>query len=249
MFSLKDQTALITGGGTGIGFGIAESFIDAGARVILVGRREEVLKQAVEKLGENALYRVHDITRLDDNPPLIDDLEKNDGPLDILVNNAGIHLKKKVVETSDEEFHKVLQTHVYGAFSLSRAVARHMLQRERGSILYISSMSAIIGIPLVVAYAAAKSAYSGLVRTMSAEFAPRGVRVNCIAPGWIDTPMLRGALDRDFERMQRILHRTPLGKFGDIHDIGNAALYLCSPAAKFVSGAILPVDGGASIGF
>jgi gluconate 5-dehydrogenase len=129
------------------------------------------------------------------------------------------------------------------------AVGPGMLQRRRGSIVFTASMASLFGIPLVVAYSAAKSAYLGMVRTLATELSPGGVRVNAIAPGWIDSPMLRQALSNDPPRQQKIISRTPMGRFGDADDIGWAAVYLSSPAAKFVTGAVLPVDGGASIGF
>jgi gluconate 5-dehydrogenase len=110
-------------------------------------------------------------------------------------------------------------------------------------------MAALFGIPQVVAYAAAKSAHLGMVRTLAAEVSGQGVRVNAIAPGWIESDMMRRALDGDPARRDKILGRTPMGRFGEAQDIGWAAVYLCSPAAKFVTGVVLPVDGGASIGF
>ncbi len=110
-------------------------------------------------------------------------------------------------------------------------------------------MTALLGQPLVVAYSAAKSAYLGMVRTLASEVSPHNVRVNAIAPGWIDTPMLRKAIDGDEPRKNKILGRTPMSRFGDVEDIGWAATYLCSPAAKFVSAVVLPIDGGATIGF
>ena len=192
---------------------------------------------------------MHDITHLEKAPHLVEDITGQYGKLSILVNNAGIHLKKPAVETTDTEFHYVMQTHVYGAFALTRAAAPAMLASGGGSVIFIASMTSILGIPLVVAYSAAKSAYLGLVRSLSSEFASQGVRVNGIAPGWIDTPMLEKALQNDPERRRKILSRTPQARFGDVHDVGYAAVYLCSPAASFISGAIIPVDGGASIGF
>jgi gluconate 5-dehydrogenase len=110
-------------------------------------------------------------------------------------------------------------------------------------------MASIFGIPLVVAYSAAKSAYLGMTRTLATEVSGRGVRVNAIAPGWIDSPMLRNALSGDQARSDKILGRTPIGRFGEPEDIGWAAVYLCSPASQFVTGTVLPVDGGVSIGF
>ena len=124
-----------------------------------------------------------------------------------------------------------------------------MIERRSGSILFITSMAAIFGIPQVVAYTAAKSACTGMVRALATELSPHGVRVNAIAPGWIETDMTRKAMDGDPERRRKILGRTPMGRFGETDDIGQAAVFLCSPAAKFITGVVLPVDGGASIGF
>lgn len=170
-------------------------------------------------------------------------------PISILVNNAGIHIKKPAIETTSEEFQSVLTTHVCAAHALNRAVLPGMLARRHGSILLTASMASFLGVPLVLAYTAAKSAYVGMTRGLAAEVSAQGVRVNAIAPGWIESPMLRKALSGDEERSQKILSRTPSGRFGEAADIGWAAVYLCSPAAKFVTGVILPVDGGASIGF
>jgi NAD(P)-dependent dehydrogenase (short-subunit alcohol dehydrogenase family) len=166
-----------------------------------------------------------------------------------LVNNAGVHFKKSALETSDAEFAGVLQTHVFGAFALSRECGRRMVERKSGCILFTASMASLFGIPLVVAYSAAKSAYTGMVRTLAVELGSLGVRVNAIAPGWIQSDMMNKALDDDPVREAKILGRTPMNKFGEPDDIGWAAVYLCSPAAKFVTGVVLPVDGGAAIGF
>ncbi len=243
-FSLEGEIALITGSATGLGYGVAKSFISAGAKVILVGRREQLLRQAATELGENAAWIAQDITDLDQAPKLIESAEtKFNHPVSILVNNAGIHLKKTAVETSPDAFEAVLRTHVLAAHALTRAALPSMVDRRHGSILFTASMTSLIGIPLVVAYSAAKSAYLGMVRSLAAELGPSGVRVNAIAPGWIETPMLREALDNDPQRSQRILSRTPMGRFGRPEDNGWAAVYICSPAARIVTGVLLPVDG------
>ena len=248
-FSLKGEIALITGGGSGLGLGVAECFVQAGARVILVGRRRDVLQKAVTKIGRAAIFEVHDITALEETEVMIQRIQKRVGPISILVNNAGIHLKKPAIDTTPAEFNSVLQTHVVAAFCLTRAVLPQMLKRKHGNILFTASMASLFGIPLVVAYSAAKSAYLGMVRTLATEVSPQGVRVNAIAPGWIESDMMLKALDGDEERAQKILSRTPMNCFGRAKDIGLAATYLCSPAARFVTGVVLPVDGGISIGF
>lgn len=216
---------------------------------MLTGRREGVLAEAVNTLGPLAVYEVHDINQLDTADTLIERVSSRAGPVSILVNNAGVHLKKPFLDTSDKEFLQVLQTHLLGAYALSRAAARPMVARGHGVLIFLASMASLLGIPNVVAYTAAKSAYVGLVRSLSSELSPHGVRVNAIAPGWIETPMLHQALDNDPARKARILQRTPMGRFGSPEDIGWAAAYLCSRAGWFVTGVVLPVDGGASIGF
>lgn len=248
-FSLKNQVVLITGGGTGIGLAMARSLHSAGARVVLVGRREAELAAAVKSLGEGASHVVHDTTQFAAAPALIERVTRDVGPIDCLINNAGIHLKKPAVETTEAEFLSVLNTHIVGAHALTRAVAPGMIERKHGHILFTGSMASLFGIPLVIAYTAAKSAMVGMVKGYATELSPHGVRVNCIAPGWIETEMSRKALDGDPARKNKILGRTPMAKLGEPADIGWAAVYLSSPAAKFVTGVILPVDGGISVGF
>lgn len=248
-FSLQGQLAVITGGGSGIGQAVARGMHAAGARVVLVGRREPELKAAVRDLGEGAAHVVHDITQLDRARELIERIKQEHGPIDCLINNAGVHLKKSAVETTVEEFQAVLTTHILGAHALTREVAPGMIERKQGSILFMASMASLFGIPLVVAYSAAKSAMIGMVRTLATELSPHGVRVNAIAPGWIETAMSRKALDGDPARKAKILSRTPMARLGDPSDIGWAAVYLASPAGRFVTGTTLAIDGGVSTGF
>lgn len=248
-FSLQGETALVTGGGSGLGFAIAKAFAGAGARVILVGRREDQLKAAAARIGPLALTAVFDVTKAAEAPDFVAGVEQSAGPITILVNNAGTHVKKTLEEHTLEDFHQILNTHVVGAFALSRAVAPSMKKQGRGNILFTASMTSLMGMPKVVAYSAAKSAYLGLIRSLAVELSPVGIRVNGIAPGWIETEILRRAVLPDPERKAKILGRTPMARFGQPEDIGWAAVYLCSPAARFLTGVVLPVDGGASIGF
>ncbi|HMP81897.1 MAG TPA: glucose 1-dehydrogenase [Verrucomicrobiota bacterium] len=248
-FDLRGQTALITGGGTGLGFGMARCLAAAGAKVVLVGRRKDELSKACAEIGAAAFPLVGDVTKLETAPSLLDAAEKLAGPVGILVNNAGIHLKKPAVDTTDSEFDSVIQTHVFGAFALTREAGRRMLKRGSGSVLFTASMASLMGLPLVVAYSAAKSAYVGMVRSLASEWGPQGVRVNAIAPGWIASDMLDQALSKDPPRKAKVLGRIPMGGFGEPNDIGWAAVYLASPAAKYVNGVVLPVDGGAAESF
>ncbi|MDN5216966.1 SDR family oxidoreductase [Fulvivirgaceae bacterium BMA12] len=249
-FKLDGKVALVTGGGSGIGLGIAKSYIDAGAKVVIVGRTESNLQEACETMGENAAYYVYDITRQAGIPDLVTTIEKEQGVIRILVNNAGVHLKAHTSETSDEAFLKVIQTHVLSSFTLSREVAARMAANNiAGSIIMISSMTGIMALDRVVAYTTAKTAMLGLMRGLLADYATHGIRVNAIAPGWIESRMLHQALDNDLPRKDKILNRIPFNKFGHPQDIGNAAIFLGSNASAYVSGVLLPVDGGAAVGF
>jgi NAD(P)-dependent dehydrogenase (short-subunit alcohol dehydrogenase family) len=246
-FSLKGQVALITGGGTGIGLGIAQVFIAQGASVMLSGRRQAVLEEAVDQLGPQAAYRIYDVTDVDQAETMIDAVEEHFGPITALVNNAGNQVRKAAEDLTPEDMKEVWDVHVQGAFALSRHAAKRMLDKQGGSILFIASMASLMGISNVLPYAAAKSAHLGLIRTLAVEWSGRGVRVNGVAPGWIETAMSRQAFAKVPDRLDKVMARTPMQSLGQPQDIGWAAAYLASPAAKFVTGVCLPIDGGASI--
>lgn len=248
-FSLENRLILITGAGTGLGLAMARSAVASGARVIITGRTEATLAAACAQLGENVHYIVNDIRDRDGIPALIDRIEREHGPLYGVISNAGNHMKKTSLETTDAEFLNIVDTHLLSGFALARECARRMTARGEGVILFISSMSAVFGLTNTPGYTAAKSALLGLMREMATEFSPKGVRVNAIVPGFIESNMLRGAFNGDPDREHRVLSRTPMARLGEPEDIGNAAAFLLSPAAKFISGAQLVVDGGMSIGF
>jgi NAD(P)-dependent dehydrogenase (short-subunit alcohol dehydrogenase family) len=245
-FDLAGERVLITGGGTGLGFGMARCFLAAGAQVVVAGRREAILQDAVGRLGSSAHYRVYDVTAEDEAEHFVSSLEKDLGSITVLVNNAGIHHRKSLEETTLEEFRRVWDVHVMGALALSRAVAPRMKEAGRGSILFMASMASFFGIPYTTAYSAAKTSLLGVVRVLSSELAPSGIRVNAIAPGWIDAGMGRMP---DAKRRKLIIARTPVGRFGQAEDVGWTAVFLSSPAARFITGICLPVDGGVSGAF
>lgn len=190
-----------------------------------------------------------DVTDLKKIPDLVSKIEKDMGTVDILVNNAGTHLKKFALDTTDAEFAKVLNVHLMSVFALTREFSKEMVKRKRGSIILISSMTAVMGMEQVVAYSTGKTAILGLMRSMVAELATENIRINTIAPGWIETPMLHKATDNDKPRRDKILNRIPAKTFGKPEDIGYAALYLASDASNYVNGVFLPIDGGAVGGF
>ena len=245
----KNKVAIVTGGGSGIGLAIAEKFVANSILTIVVGRDENKLAAAKEKLGELCITISNDLSDLTGIPALIDQIISQYGQIDILVNNAGINMKKEFTEVSDADFQKIILTNVTAVFALSREVVKSMLEKGSGSIINISSMASQYGIPKVIAYTASKSAVEGMTRAMAVELSPKGIRVNCIAPGFIATDMSAKALNSDAERKQKVMSRTPMGFLGDPVDIANAALYLANGEANYVTGVVLPVDGGNSIGF
>ena len=245
----QKKIAVVTGGASGIGFAIAEKFAENQITTIIIGRNEEKLKKAKAKLGRNCQVLPFDLNHLESIPALVASILKQHHRIDILVNNAGINLKKEFTEVTDDEFHKIILTNVEAIFSLSREVVKNMERNKSGCIVNISSMASQYGLPKVIAYSASKGAIESMTRAMAAELSPKGIRVNCIAPGFIATAMSAKALDNDPERKQRVLARTPMGILGAPSDIGDAALFLASEAASFITGVILPVDGGNSIGF
>lgn len=243
------KVAIVTGGGSGLGKAIAEKLIKNHITTIILGRDERKLESAAQDLGGLCHPVVFDLAQLSEIPTLVTGLVQQFGHIDILVNNAGINHKKDFTDVTDEEFQQVLTTNVCAVFALSREVVKHMLHLGSGSIVNISSMAAQYGIPRVIAYTAAKTAIEGMTRAMAVELSPLGIRVNAVAPGFIYSDMTAKALDSDPERKQRVLSRTPMGVMGLPENIGDAVHFLVSDAARYITGTVLPVDGGNSVGF
>lgn len=248
-FQLTGKRALITGGSRGLGFAMAKAFIAHGAEVIITGRNKEQMEKAGIELGEKCRGLIFDLQHINQIADFIAAVEKDHGAIDILVNNAGVHLKKDVLEVRDDEYGEVVRINQQAVFALSRECARKMVARKKGSIIMISSMASQYGIPKVIAYTAAKSAVEGMTRGLAVELSPLGIRVNCIAPGFIETDMSAKAFNNDKERKQKVLSRTPIGRLGKPEDVAFAAVYLASDAAAYITGIVLPVDGGNAIGF
>ena len=245
----SQRIAVITGGGSGIGLAITEKFVQNGILTIIVGRDQDKLDAVKKRLGDLCHPMQQDLNELDAIPGLVRRIVDRYDRIDILVNNAGINMKKVLPDVTDEDFERILLTNVRSVFALTREVVKTMLRHGKGNIINISSMASQYGIPKVIAYTASKSAIEGMTRAMAVELSPQGILVNCIAPGFIATDMSAKALDSDAERKQKVFARTPMGRMGDPSDIGDAALFLASEQAKYVTGVVLPVDGGNSIGF
>lgn len=249
-FSLDGQTVVITGGASGLGLGITRAMVAAGARAVVISSRPAAQASAsLAEFGDHVRFYQHDLSDAGQAPALVRRIIADHGRIDALVNNAGNHVRKPIEEMSIEDFTTVLNLQLVAAFALTKAVVPHMKANRAGSLLFQASMTSFIGQPNVTGYATAKAGYLGLVHTLAAECGPAGVRVNAIAPGWIDTPMYHQATDDDPVRRAKIIGRIPMERVGTPDDIGNAAVFLCSDAARYINGACLPVDGGALIGF
>ena len=228
-YSLKGQTAVVTGGATGLGLAITRCLISAGAKVVVLSRgAQEDAQEVLKEFGDRAVYYPFDITETDKAQEIADRIIKEHGPVSILVNNAG----------------NVLNVHLVGAFALTKAFVPHMKENHRGRIIFQASMTSYIGQPQVAGYSTAKAGYLGLIHTLTAELAEYGITVNAIAPGWIHK-----ATDNDAPRLAKIIGRIPAKEVGDPMDVGMCAAFLCSEAARYISGTCIPVDGGALIGF
>ena len=243
-----NKVAIVTGGNSGLGYATAKKLCDNGVKTYIIGRSKDKTETACQGLGPNAVPLVFDLNNLDDISSMIQGIAKTD-PIDILVNNAGINLKKDFEHVTNEEFLSIIHTNVLSMFAVSREVVKVMKQNNGGSIINISSMASQYGLPKVIAYAASKGAIESMTRAMAVELASFGIRVNCIAPGFIKTKMSTAALDNDPDRKSRVLARTPMGILGEPLDIANAVFYFASEESKFATGTVLPVDGGNSIGF
>lgn len=249
METANKKVAIVTGGGSGIGLAIAEKFVAQQITTVIIGRDEKKLEAAKEKLGALCIPFQCDLSDLASIPQAVKTIAETYGDIDILVNNAGINLKKEFTEVTDEDFQRILMTNVTGVFVISREVVKLMAEKGSGSIVNISSMASQYGIPKVIAYTASKSAIEGMTRAMAVELSPKGIRINCIAPGFIATDMSAKALNNDPERKNKVMGRTPMGYLGMPSDIGDAAVFLATDASKYITGIVMPVDGGNSIGF
>ena len=245
---MSTKTAIVTGGNSGLGFATAKKLCDNGVKTYIIGRSKEKTEDACNEIGENAIPVIFDLNDLEGIPEMIATITQN-GSIDILVNNAGINLKKEFLEVTNEEFMSIVHTNVLSVFAVSKAVVQNMKENKGGNIVNISSMASQYGLPKVIAYSASKGAIEAMTRAMAVELAQFGIRINCVAPGFIKTKMSATALDSDPERKNKVLGRTPMGILGDPSDIADAVYYFASSESKFTTGTILPVDGGNSIGF
>ncbi|MFE0253549.1 SDR family oxidoreductase [Streptomyces sp. NPDC059010] len=248
LFDIGGRTALVTGSSRGIGHALARGLAEAGCTVVLNGRDGERLTEAAAGLRAAELPgAVHtaafDVTDSASVAAGIADVEERVGPLDILVNNAGMQLRAPLLEFTDSDWHRILDTNLTSAFLVGRETARRMTERGHGKIVNICSLQSEVVRPGIAPYAATKGALKMLTKGMCADWGPYGVQVNGIGPGYIETE-LTGPLVRDEEFSAWVRRRTPAGRWGRTEDLVGGVLFLASPAADFVSGQVLYVDGG-----
>lgn len=246
-FDLTGRLAVVTGAKRGIGYAIAEALAEAGADIVGVSATldpaDSAIGDRVRALGRSFEGHRVDFADRSQVTTLASRLAKQERPVDILVNNAGTIRRAPAAEHPLEWFDEVLEVDLTSGFVLSQALGGRMLREGHGRIVFTASLLSFQGGITVPGYAAAKSGVAGLVRALSNEWAGRGVTVNGIAPGYIATDNTQ-ALQDDADRSRAILERIPAGRWGTAEDIGGAAVFLASDAARYVSGAILPVDGG-----
>jgi 3-oxoacyl-[acyl-carrier protein] reductase len=240
MFDLSGRSALVTGASGGIGEAVARQLHAQGATVVLAGRRHDTLTALAEALGERVRVEVAELTDPQAAEQLVAAADADGGP-DVLINNAGLTRDNLALRMKDEDWQTVLEVNLTAAFRLIRAALRGMLRRRWGRIINITSIVALTGNPGQANYAAAKAGMIGMTKSMAAEVASRGITVNCVAPGFIQTPMT-AALSEDQQR--RLLERVPVGRLGDPADVAAAIGYLASEEAAYVTGQTLHVNGG-----
>jgi gluconate 5-dehydrogenase len=252
MFDISGKVAIVTGGGRGIGKAIAEVYGEAGAKVVITGRREQWLDPAVEEFkskGYDALAIKADVSQEADIDRTVKTTLEKYGKIDILVNNAGQTWGAPTVEHPLEKYRQVMDVNMTGIFILTQQVGRHMIERgEGGNIINITSIKGIMTLtPEVhstIGYDVSKGALITFTRSVAREWGRYNIRVNAIAPGWFPTRMASGTIQ---ENLQRFNDQAALGRVGDLEELKGAALFLASPASSYITGIVLPVDGGTSI--
>ena len=244
LFDLKGKAALVTGGNGGIGLGMAQGLARAGAKVAIGGRDAAKNAAAVKQLGAGSIAIAADVSDERACRAMVDEAAAKLGRLDILVNNAGINVRKRPEEYSLEEWHRVLESNLTSAFVASQAAYPHLQHAGGGKIVNIGSMMSIFGASFAAPYGASKGGIVQLTRGLACAWAKDNIQVNAVLPGWIDTALTRRAREEVSGLHERVLARTPAGRWGAPQDMAGIAVFLCSAASDFVTGTAIPVDGG-----
>ena len=247
LFDISGRVALVTGSSRGIGRGLARGLLEAGCTVVLNSRPGDQLERTRTELADQPGGQVYAVAFDVTSPEAVIDgvaqVERVAGPIDILVNNAGVQHRTPITEFADADWRRLYDTNVTSAFLVGREVARRMVARRSGKIINVCSLQSEVARPGIAAYAATKGALKMLTKGMCADLAPQGIQVNAIGPGYFDTE-LTAALVADARFSDWVRGRTPAGRWGRIEDLVGALIFLSSPAADFVNGQVLYVDGG-----
>ena len=241
LFNLGGKTALITGSSQGIGYTLAGGLARAGARIVVNGRNAAKLEKAASELG--AIPLPFDVTDHAATRAAVDGFEAEHGAIDILVNNAGMQHRTPLEDFDPADFDRLMATNVTSVFNVGQACARHMIGRGEGKIINIASVQTALARPGIAPYVASKGAVANLTKGMATDWAPKGLNVNAIAPGYFDTE-LTAALVADPEFTAWVARRAPQGRWGQVEELIGAAVFLSSQASSFVNGHTLFVDGG-----
>jgi NAD(P)-dependent dehydrogenase (short-subunit alcohol dehydrogenase family) len=249
MKELEGRAAIVTGGAMGIGKACAACLVREGASVLIVDRDGEAASRAAAEIGNAGKMASipADIARFDDNQRAVAMAVERFGGLDILINNAGIQTYGDALTTTEEIWDRTMDVNLKGQWLMAKAAIPAMLQRGKGSIVNIASVQGLASQRNVLAYSTSKHAMIGLTRTMAVDFADRSIRVNCVCPGTVDTPMVRKIIeaDRNPAALERVLNRMhPLGRIARTEEIGEVAAFLASDRASFMTGSVVTVDGG-----
>ena len=248
-FKLDNKTAIVTGGNKGIGKGIALCLANAGADVVITGRHEDELQETaaeIRKSGRKALPVVMDVTKIADVKSLVSKTIEEFGKIDILVNNAGVSSVLPAEEHTEEIWDRIINTNLKGVFLCSAEVGKIMIAQKSGAVVNISSQASLVALPGHAAYCASKGGVNMLTKVCALEWAEHNIRVNAVAPTFINTPMIQKLFGAP-EDHERLVSKIPLGEFGDLEDVGAAVIYLASSASKSTTGHVLLVDGGWTI--
>ena len=246
MFDLRGKAALVTGGNGGIGLGMALGLARAGAAVAIAGRNADKNAAALRKLGGGAIALVADVSDETSCRAMVGEAAERLGRLDILVNNAGINIRRAPQDYTLDEWHKVLDANLTGAFVACQAAYPFFLRGKGGKIVNVGSMMSLFGASFVAPYGASKGGLVQLTRALATAWAKDNIQVNAVLPGWIDTDLTRRARGEVPGLHERVLARTPAGRWGTPDDMAGIAVFLASSASGFVTGTAIPVDGGYS---